>query len=187
MSFHAMLAAGGTWMHPMPSPLTRLLAGGLVCALLSGCAGHRDGPVAVEDSENYRGPVGAALAPVVDRTRTPLGASGTEAIAREIETTLVGARIVAAVIRPNGHDDGHDGAVLIAPTLLKASWQGGAGEVEIQVRASDTSTGAVTLDRRYVGACGACPFGAGAGTITGPLAVALKDLTSDLAARYGAH
>ena len=171
----------------MPSPLTHLLVGGLVCALLSGCASDGGGLVAVEDTENYRGPVGAALAPVVDRTRTPVGASGTEAIARQIETTLVGARIFAAVTRLNGHEDGHDGAVLIAPTLHKALWQGGAGEVEIQVRASDTSTGAVTLDRRYLGACSACPAGSETSPIAGPLAVALKDLTSDLAARYGVH
>ena len=62
-----------------------------------------------------------------------------------------------------------------------------SGEVEIQVRVSDTATGAVTLDRRYLGACSACPAGAGASPIAGPLAVALKDLTADLAARYGTH
>jgi hypothetical protein len=143
--------------------------------------------VEVEDSENYRGPVGAAVAPVVDRTRTPAGGLGTGDIQREIETALVGARIFAAVTRLTSAEDGHDGAALIAPTLLKASWQGGAGEVELQVRVSDTATGAVTLDRRYLGACSACSTSAGSSPIAGPLAVALKDLTADLAARYGVH
>ena len=115
-------------MYQMPRPVTRALVGGLALALLGGCAGDGGGPVAVEDSENYRGPVGAALAPVVDRSRTPLGASGTEAMARDIETTLAGARIFAAFIRLTGPEDGHDGAALVAPTLLKASWQGGWGD-----------------------------------------------------------
>jgi hypothetical protein len=153
-----------------------------LAALVAGCAGTGGKAVQVDPSETYRGPVGAALAPVADRTPNAgwvNSAGGPKAMQREIEAVLAGSRVFADVTSLDSPDAPNEAAALIAPTLTAADWHGTSGEVELEVRVSDTATGAVTLDRRYRGACHGCPSPAG------PLAAAVKDLAEDLRKAYG--
>lgn len=168
-------------MRTLPAAALVLALALALALLLSGCAGTGvTERVDIEPSETYRGPVGAAVAPVVDRTpaawvRT-LGGPG--AAQREIETVLARSRVFADVTSLDHAGAPNEAGALIAPTLMAADWHGTSGEVELQVRVSNTATGAVTLDKRYRGTCSGCPA-------SGPLAAAAQELAEDLRKTYG--
>jgi hypothetical protein len=165
-------------MRTLPSATLALA----LALLLSGCAGTGVGErVDIEPSETYRGPVGAAVAPVVDRTPARVGTlGGPGAAQREIEMVLARSKVFAGVSSLDHIGAPNEAGALIAPTLLAADWHGTSGEVELQVRVSNTATGAVTLDKRYRGTCSGCPA-------SGPLAAATQKLAEDLRKTYGSR
>ncbi len=122
-------------------------------AILAGCGSSGGGPdaalVAISNDESYRGQLAAAVSPVQFA-----GASARDRtwLQHEIARGIDESDAFATVIRLSARGQANEAEVIIDPAVVSVQRHGGGlDRVDLRVRASRKSTGAVGLDRVYRG------------------------------------
>ncbi|WP_296926949.1 hypothetical protein [Thiohalocapsa sp.] len=131
--------------------LARALCIAAVLATLAGCGSSGGGPevIAISNDESYQGQLAAAVSPVQF-------AGGSEAdrnwLQHEIARGVGESNAFATVVRLSARGEANEAEVIIDPTVVSVErYSGGLNRVDLRVRASRKSTGAVGLDQVYRG------------------------------------
>jgi hypothetical protein len=128
----------------------------------------------VDESEDYKGPQIAAVAPVSDkRPRHGPSDDGLRAdIQRSIQRQLDASGIFAGVVTLDQPDEENEAEVIIEPALQEPARYGG-DPVTLRVRVTEKTKRRVVLDERYEG-----------DNRASSLKVAISDLEENLEHRY---
>ncbi len=138
---------------------------------------------ATASGEIYDGPPALAIAPVVDGRTSASPAVSAGSIQRLMAEDLDRSDLFAGVIPLEHASEAHEGGVLIQPALTELTWtqpNQRSGTIAMRIRASDTATGKVRLDRVYTASCRDCKVPPGQPAVAGPLAVLMQDVARDL-------
>jgi hypothetical protein len=138
---------------------------------------------ATATGEIYDGPPALAIAPVVEGRASASPEVSRWWIQRLMAEDLNRSDDFAGVIALEHGSEAHEGGVLIQPALTGLSWtrpDQRSGTISMRIRASDTATGRVRLDRVYTASCRNCKVPPGQPAVAGPLAVLMQDVAKDL-------
>lgn len=138
---------------------------------------------ATASGEIYDGPPALAIAPVVDGRASASPAISAGALQKLMAEDLDRSDLFAGVIPLEHASEAHEGGVLIQPALTELTWtqpNQRSGTIAMRIRASDTATGTVRLDRVYTASCRDCKVSPGQPAVAGPLAVLMQDVAKDL-------
>jgi hypothetical protein len=138
---------------------------------------------ATATGEIYDGPPALAIAPVVEGRASASPEVSRWWIQRLMAEDLNRSDDFAGVIALEHASEAHEGGVLIQPALTGLSWtrpDQRSGTISMRIRASDTATGRVRLDRVYTASCRNCKVSPGQPAVAGPLAVLMQDVANDL-------
>lgn len=138
---------------------------------------------ATATGEIYDGPPALAIAPVVDGRTSATPEVSAWWIQKLIAEDLDRSDLFAGVIPLEQASEAHEGGLLIQPALTALTWtqpNQRSGTIAMRIRASDTATGRVRLDRVYTASCRDCKVPPGQPAVAGPLAVLMQDVAKDL-------
>jgi hypothetical protein len=141
------------------------------------------GARATAPGEIYDGPQALAIAPVVEGRASASPEVSRWWIQKLMAEDLDRTDLFAGVIPLEHASEAHEGGVLVQPALTGLTWSRPdqrSGTIAMRIRASDTATGRVRLDRVYTASCQNCKVAPGQPAIAGPLAVLMKDVANDL-------
>jgi hypothetical protein len=133
--------------------------------------------------EIYDGPPALAIAPVVDGRTTASPEISSWLIQKLMAEDLDRTDLFAGVIPLESASAAHEGGLIIQPALTALTWtqpNQRSGSIAMRIRASDTATGRVKLDRVYTASCRDCKVSPGQPAVAGPLAVLMQDVAKDL-------
>ena len=140
-------------------------------------------PKATASGEIYDGPPALAIAPVIDGRTSASPEVSAWWIQKLIAEDLDRSDLFAGVIPLEHASAAHEGGLLIQPALTALTWtqpNQRSGTIAMRIRASDTATGRVRLDRVYTASCRDCKVPPGQPAVAGPLAVLMQDVAKDL-------
>ncbi|EGV16826.1 hypothetical protein [Thiocapsa marina] len=138
---------------------------------------------ATADGEIYDGPPALAIAPVVDGRAAASPEVSRWWIQKIMAEDLDRTDMFAGVIALEHASEAHEGGVLVQPALTGLTWtrpDQRSGTIAMRIRASDTVTGRVRLDRVYTASCSNCRVSPGQPAVAGPLGVLMQDVAKDL-------
>ncbi len=141
------------------------------------------GARATAPGEIYDGPPALAIAPVVDGRASASPEVSRWWIQKIMAEDLNRTDLFAGVIALEHASEAHEGGVLIQPALTGLTWNRPdqrSGTIAMRIRASDTETGRVRLDRVYTASCRDCAVPPGQPAVAGPLSVLMQDVAKDL-------
>jgi hypothetical protein len=154
-------------------PMYRALSVALLAVLFVGCSSTN---VSVGEAEAYRGPLAAAVTPVVGG-RSTLSAGERLQMQAELVHGLETAAIFASVQQLSAPDQYNEAEVIIDPSILAADpGTRGPERVSLRVRARRKSTGEIGIDETYKGR---------ASGRNDAVADIIKPLSRDLKRKYG--
>lgn len=123
----------------------------ILLSALAGCGSSGGGPaaVAISGNEAYRGQLAAAVAPVRFAGGSP---ADRRWLQHEIARGIDEGGAFATVIRLSARGEANEAEVIIDPSIVSVQrYSGGLDRVDLRVRASRKSNGAVGLDQLYKG------------------------------------
>jgi hypothetical protein len=138
---------------------------------------------ATAPGEIYDGPPALAIAPVVDGRASASPAVSAWWIQKLMADDLDRSNLFAGVIPLEHASEAHEGGLLVQPALTGLTWSRPdqrSGTIAMRIRASDTATGRVRVDRVYTASCSNCKVPPGQPAVAGPLAVLMQDVAKDL-------
>ncbi|UHD16654.1 hypothetical protein [Thiocapsa bogorovii] len=138
---------------------------------------------ATAPGEIYDGPPALAIAPVVDGRASASPEVSAWWIQKLMADDLDRTDLFAGVIALEHVSEAHEGGLLVQPALTGLTWtrpDQRSGTIAMRIRASDTETGRVRLDRVYTASCSNCKVAPGQPAVAGPLAVLMQDVAKDL-------
>lgn len=158
----------------------------LIMVMTSGCSS----PALVDNLETYRGPLGAAVLPVVGAVHTTNGhGQGLgQQIQRLIQQDMEASGLFAHVDRLTTAKAANEAEVIIAPVLLELRWQGPGyrrGDIRLRIKVTQKSDRQIILDKTYKGSCSDCRSPRGVTPVADPMEKPLQKLQEDLRRRLG--
>ena len=153
----------------------------LIAVMISGCSS----PAVVDNLETYRGPLGAAVLPVVGTVHTANGDGQDpgQQIQRLIQQDMEASGLFAHVDRLTTAKAANEAEVIIAPVLLEVRWQGPGyrhGDIRLRITVTRKSDHQIILHKTYKGSCSDCKAPRGVTPVAGSMEKPLQQLQEDL-------